>query len=139
MDSLFSGGAGSKSKTQTANVFDPTLQALNALRLGLVTQAVAGGLPAAMGGYINKYVVPNTVNTMTASGLGRSGAMGEAVAEATMKYGTDFITALMSGTPSQSPQQVSSTAQTVPGVLDWLSALGPIAGLFGKGGPFGGE
>ena len=133
MDSFFSGGAGSK--TKTTGTFDPSIEAYYALKTMLASQTAAGGLPASMKGYIDKIVVPSTVNTMTAGGLGRSGAVGEAVSNATLSLGTQFITALLSGSPSTIP--TTTTAQTTPGALDWLGALANIVGLWGKGGPFG--
>ena len=144
MDSFFSGGGSSRNTTTStstpnANTLDPTLQALNALRLALATRVIAGGLPAAMGGYLSRMVVPNTINTLTASGFGRSGAMGEAVANASMQYGTNFLTSLMTGIPSQANagSTTTKTEQSSPGLLDWLGPAATIAGLWGKNGPFG--
>ena len=138
-DSLF-GGKKSKSTTTTAApTVDPTIAALNSLKLNLATQTAAGGISSSMAGYINKVVIPSTVNTLTAAGLGRSGAVGEAVANATLSQGTQFIESLLSGVPSGlMPGGGTTTSTTTPGGLDWLQALigigGGVAQAGGKGG-----
>ncbi len=134
--SWFGGGASGKTKTQTtANqpIVDPTINALWNLRLGLASSTAAGDLSSGMKGYIDKILVPSTTNTMTAAGLGRSGAVGEAVSNAVLGQGTSFIEALLGGymPPGMMSggQNVTTTHQ--PGALDWLGTLGQAAGGFG--------
>ena len=104
---------------------DPSTQALQALRLQMA-QSIASGDWSGMQGFFDKVLIPNTKNTLTAAGLGRSGAVGEAVANAQLSYGTDFLKALLSGVPSGSTQQQSYE----PGPMDWISMALQGAGMF---------
>lgn len=87
-----------------------------------------------MQGFFDKVLIPNTKNVATASGLGRSGAMTEAVANAQLSYGTDFLKSLLSGVPSGYGQTgQAQTSQYQPGVMDWLGlGLGVGGWAFGK-------
>lgn len=90
--------------------------------------------------FFKRVLIPNTLNTLTAAGLGRSGALGEAVANTQMAYAGDFLKALLTGVPSS---QAGTPAQTTtqkfqPGVVDWLGlGLQAAGSLFGRGGIFG--
>src|SRR3990167_5745908 len=130
MDDIFGGGGGGGGggKTTTETQFDPTIQALNALRFSMAQQVASGGIPSAMGGYLDKVVIPSTINAMTAAGLGRSGAIGEAVAQATLSQGTDFLKALLTGIPSEQAAKTSESYS--PGVFDWLGLIAKTAGAF---------
>ena len=129
MDDIFSGGSGGGGGTTTTDVqFDPTIQALNKLRFQLAQQVISGGLPSAMSGYLDKVVIPSTMNAMTAGGLGRSGAVGEAVSQATLSQGTDFLKALLTGIPSAGAARTSESYS--PGIFDWIGLIAKTAGAF---------
>ena len=131
MDSLFGGGVAGK----TREVSGPGEDSSD-IRMQLLRQMLSGGIPSTMQGYLDKVLVPSTTNALTAAGIGRSGAVGEAVANATLGQGMQFIEALLSGVPSS---QVRETEKK-PGAVDWLSVLGPIVGaLWGRGGIWGGS
>ena len=131
MDSLFGGGVAGK----TREVSGPGDESSD-IRMQLLRQMLSGGIPSTMQGYLDKVVVPSTTNALTAAGIGRSGAVGEAVANATLSQGMQFIEALLSGIPSS---QVRETEKK-PGAVDWLGVLGPIVGaLWGRGGIWGGS
>ena len=116
--------------TQTAETTpDPNAQALQALRLKLV-QGIMSGDWSQMQGFFDKILIPNTKNTLTAAGLGRSGAIGEAVSNAQLSYAGDFIKSLLTGIPTGSTQ----TSTYEPGIVDWLGmGLGFAGSLMGSG------
>ena len=135
--SWFGGGASGSTKSKTtanAPIIDPTINALWNLRLGLASSTAAGDLSSGMKGYIDKILVPSTTNTMTVAGLGRSGAVGEAVSNAVLGQGTSFIEALLGGymPPGMMSGGQTTTQTHQPGALDWLGTLGQAAGGFGS-------
>ena len=133
MDSLFGGGVAGKTREESGpSAGDPFSQ----LRLSLIQQMLSGDLSPVMAGYQNKVLIPTTMNELTRTGLGRSGAVGEAVSNAVLGQGLQFIESLMSGVPSSR----TTTTEKQPGAVDWLGAFGPIIGaLFGRGGVLGGS
>lgn len=143
MDTLF-GSKKEKTKVQGGGVYtDPFLESLYGLKLNLATQAAAGNIPQG----VLDLTRHNTENTMIAGGYGRSGAEGEAVANATMSQLLNYITGLLSGNPSpnvgtRGGSETTSSGQ--PGLLNLFGtlasgagALGGSGGLWGKGGIFG--
>ena len=131
MDSLFGGGVAGKTKEVSGPGEDSS-----DIRMQLLRQMLSGGIPSTMSGYLDKVLIPRETNTLTAAGMGRSGAVGEAVANATLGQGMQFIEALLSGVPSSQTRETTKQ----PGAMDWLGALGPIIGaLFGRGGVWGGS
>lgn len=131
MSDWFGGG---KQKTTTVQTPSPGTGAGDAaaqLRLQLA-QAIASGDWSAMRGFFDKVLIPGTQNTLTAAGLGRSGAVGEAVTSAQLSYGGDFLKTLLTGIPISTPSSVQ-TSQYTPGGADWLSmALGLTGALARK-------
>ena len=122
---------GTQKRKESYGVADPQAEALQSLRLQLA-QSVASGDWSGMKGFFDKVLIPNTKNTLTAAGLGRSGAVGEAVANAQLSYGTDFLKSLLSGVPS-AYRGTSETQQYQPGIMDWLGlGLGVGGWAFGK-------
>ena len=116
-----SGGGQTTTKTEVS--YDPTIQALQSYRLQLAQQLAGGGLPAGMEGYINKVLIPSTTNTLTASGLGRSGAVGEAVSQAVLSQGTSMLTQLLTGIPGASGSPTKQTGGYEPGFFDYFSSI----------------
>ena len=80
--------------------------------------------------YIDKIVIPSTTNTLTAAGLGRSGAIGEAVAHATIAPQIQLMQSVLGGVPGAA-SSVAGGHQA--GVFDWLDKL---LGLAGAAKPF---
>ena len=117
MSDFFSTGGG-KTKEKTTTTGDPSAAAMQALRLQLIQSLIAGDW-APMQGFFDKVLIPRTKNELTAAGLGRSGAIGEAVATAQLSYNTDFLKSLLSGIPS-SGGTTTSVSQREPGIMDWL-------------------
>lgn len=79
--------------------------------------------------YINRIVIPATTNTLTAAGLGRSGAIGQAVAYATLAPQVDLLKAVLSGVPHGA---TATQTGREPGVFDWLDKiLGLVSGGVG--------
>lgn len=118
MSDWFSGG---KQKTTTTPTPSPGAAAGDTaaqLRLQLA-QAIASGDWSMMQGFIDKVLIPGTKNTMTAQGLGRSGAIGEATSRAQLEYGGDFLKTLLTGIPISTPG-MTQTSQYQPGFIDWL-------------------
>ena len=114
---------------RTRNEPDPQAQSLNQLR-AQIAQGVASGDWQGMQGFFDKVLIPRTMGTLTAAGLGRSGALGEAVANAQLQYGTEFLSALLSGVPFGGEQE----QQYEPGVMDWLGlGVDVFTGLMGSG------
>ena len=118
-----SGGGSGQTSVKSQISFDPTIQALQSYRLEMAKKLAEGGLPAGMEGYLNKVVIPSTVNTMTASGLGRSGAVGEAVSQASLSQGTGMLTALLTGIPGSTPSTTKQTSGYEPGFFDYFSSI----------------
>ena len=126
MSDWFGGGT---TKTKTTPAPSPGGQAGDEaaqLRLKLA-QAIASGDWSAMQGFFDKVLIPGTKGTLTAAGLGRSGAMGEALASAQLSYGGDFLKTLLTGIPVSTPSSVQ-TQQYQPGGADWLSLALQLAG-----------
>ena len=115
-------GGSTKQKNKIA--FDPSLERLEATRANLVTQLISGGMPAGLQGVLEKVVIPQTMNTMTAAGLGRSGAMGEAVAQASLGQVTSLIQSLLTGVPTAAVGPKETRTSKTPGVYDYLSLVG---------------
>ena len=118
-------GGTTKQKTKTSG--DPSAEAMQALRLQLIQGLLAGDW-APMQGFFDKVLVPNTKNALTAAGLGRSGAIGEAVSTAQLSYNTDFLKSLLSGIPA-GPTSSTTTTQQEPGIMDWLGLALKAGGL----------
>lgn len=120
-----------KQKTKTQIIQTPGSQAGDAAaqyRLQLA-MAIASGNWAPMKGFFDKILIPGTQNALTAAGLGRSGAVGEAVSNAQLSYGGDFLKTLLTGIPVSSPGS-TVTSQYQPGGADWLQmALQLMGGL----------
>ena len=112
---------------------DPSAKSLNQLRANLA-QSVASGDWSGMQGFFDKVLIPRTMGTLTAAGLGRSGALGEAVANAQLQYGTEFLSALLSGVPFGGEQE----QQYEPGIMDWLQLGLQGAGMLMGSGMFSG-
>ena len=127
MSDWFGGG---KTETKVVQAPSPGTSAGDAaaqLRLQLA-QAIASGDWSAMQGFFDKVLIPGTRNTMTAQGLGRSGAIGEAVTREQLAYGGDFLKTLLTGIPISTPSTVQ-TQQYQPGGMDWLMmGLGALGG-----------
>lgn len=115
-------------ETKTKVDVGPQARDLQQLRLDLV-RSIMGGDWSPMQGFFDKVLIPRTKNELTAAGLGRSGAIGEAVSSAQLSYGTDFLKALLSGIPSGETR----TQTREPGIFDWLSLAlgvgGTVAGM----------
>ena len=121
------GGGTTTTKTQAS--YDPTLQALQTLRANLSSQLISGGIPAGLSGVLQNVVIPNTVNTMTSSGLGRSGAMGEAVSQASLGSVTGLLQSLLTGLPSAQAGGTSTSGYS-PGGMDYAQAgIGLLAAM----------
>ena len=115
----------SKQKTKTSG--DPSAEAMQALRLQLIQGLLAGDW-APMQGFFDKVLIPRTKNELTAAGLGRSGAIGEAVSSAQLSYNTDFLKSLLSGIPA-GPTSATVTTSKEPGIMDWLGLALKAGGL----------
>ena len=121
-------GGGTTEVKQQAS-YDPTLQALQTLRANLSSQLISGGIPAGLSGVLQNVVIPNTVNTMTSSGLGRSGAMGEAVSQASLGSVTGLLQSLLTGLPSAQAGGTSTSGYS-PGGMDYAQAgIGLLAAM----------
>ena len=128
-DSFF----GSTTQQTTAGTLDPTFASLFGTRQGVINQVLAGAIPSP--DYLNKIVIPSTMNTLTASGLGRTGAVGEAVSKATLGAGLQLLETLLTGIPA--PIGGGTTTGTrSPGLQDILGLAG--GGLQGLGQFLGG-
>ena len=127
MSDWFEGG---KQKTTVIQAPSPGTAAGDAaaqLRLQLA-QAIASGDWSAMQGFFDKVLIPSTKGTLTAAGLGRSGAMAEALTSAQLSYGGDFLKTLLTGIPISTPAS-TQTQQYQPGGMDWLMmGLGALGG-----------
>lgn len=135
-------GGGSTQKGTVG--YDPNLMKLEEQRAGLASTLISGGMPAGLQGVLEKTVIPSTMNTLTAGGLGRSGAAGEAVAQASLGQVTGLIQSLLTGVPSAATGMTKQTTTKEPGVFDYLSLVGNVAGGFAGGcwhalAVFGGE
>ena len=128
-DSFF----GTTTQQTTAGTLDPTFASLFGTRQGVINQVLAGAIPSP--DYLNKIVIPSTMNTLTASGLGRTGAVGEAVSKATLGAGLQLLETLLTGIPA--PIGGGTTTGTrSPGLQDILGLAG--GGLQGLGQFLGG-
>ena len=114
----------------TKGQFEPTGQALQNWKLGVAQMLSAGLYPSQE--YINTRVIPSTMNTLTASGLGRSGAVGEAVAGATLDANLELFKAMISGIGQPAVLPGRGTGQRDVGAFDWIEKLAPLLGLFAK-------
>jgi len=129
------GGGGGKQKVKQDVQFDPALQALYQKRLEFVEGFQREGLKGIPGmqQYISQQVVPSTLNALTASGLGRSGLVGEAVAGATLKPGLDFLMAMLTGLPGSSVATTGQTQTYKPGMFDYLQLAGGVTSGIASG------
>ena len=116
-----SGGGQTQVKSQVS--YDPTIQALQSYRLELAKNLSEGGLPAGMEGYINRVLIPSTTGSLTAAGLGRSGAVGEAVSGAVLSQGTSMLTQLLTGIPGAAASTTKQTSGYEPGFFDYFSSI----------------
>ena len=116
-------GGGGTTTTKNEIAFDPTLQALQTARLGLAQNLMGGDIPSMMSGYLNKVLIPSTTNSLTAAGLGRSGAVGEAVSNAVFSQGTGMLTSLLTGVPSAAAGTAKSQQGKDPGFFDYFSSI----------------
>ena len=87
---------------------------------------MAGGLPQVAKGYMDKVVIPTTMNQAIAMGLGRSGGAEEAVANAAWAPGVDIMKLLLGLPPVQTQQTIKKKQE--PGIFDWLGAAMGLAG-----------
>ena len=128
-DSFF----GTTTQEKTGGSLDPTFASLFGTRQGVINQVLAGAIPSP--DYLNKIVIPSTMNALTVSGLGRTGAVGEAVSKATLGAGLQLLETLLTGIPA--PIAGGTTRETKsPGLQDILGLAG--GGLQGLGQFFGG-
>jgi hypothetical protein len=121
-------GGGSTQKGTVG--YDPNLMKLEEQRAGLAGNLLQGGIPAGLQGVLEKTVIPSTMNTLTAGGLGRSGAAGEAVAQASLGQVTGLIQSLLTGVPQAAAGMTKQTTTKEPGVFDYLRLVGDVAGGF---------
>ncbi len=124
------GGERKKVRNTAAPAYDPYLQKLEQQRSDLATDIMAGNLPSSMSGFISKILTPEVTNTMTAAGLGRSGAIGEAISNAVLGQGTSMLTSLLTGVPSAQGGQTpgSQITRTDTGYKDIMGGVGALAG-----------
>ena len=128
-DSFF----GSTTQQSTARTLDPTFASLFGTRQGVINQVLAGAIPSPE--YINKIVIPSTMNNLTRAGLGSTGAVGEAVSQATLGAGLQLLETLLTGI--HAPMGGGTTTGTrSPGLQDILGLAG--GGLQGLGQFLGG-
>ena len=123
---------GKKKKTGgSEGQFDPYGQALEQWKLGVGNMLTAGQYPSPE--YINKILIPTTMNTSIAQGLGRSGGATEAVANAVLGANMDLFKAMLGGIggPSALPGRAGAKERDI-GAFDWLDKLGPLLGFFAK-------
>lgn len=117
-------GGGGKTETRSKDfTFDPTLQRLQTMRGDLAMSLMQGNIPEMMSGYLNKVLIPGTTNSMTAAGLGRSGAVGEAVSSAIFSQGTNMLTSLLTGIPGSPMQPGRQSQSKEPGFFDYFSSI----------------
>ena len=116
----------------TTRPSDVTFQSLFGTRQGVINQVLAGAIPSP--DYLNKIVIPSTMNTLTMSGLGRTGAVGEAVSKATLGAGLQLLETLLTGIPA--PGGSTQTTSQRAGLQDILGLAG--GGLQGLGQFIGG-
>ena len=121
-------GGGGQTQVRSQVSYDPTIQALQSYRLQLARSIAEGGLPAGMAENIQRNVIPSTTNALTAAGLGRSGAVGEAVSGAVLGQGTSMLTQLLTGIPRSTPSTTRQTSGYEPGFFDYFSSIMGLAG-----------
>jgi len=125
-----SGSGGGETTVQSQIAFDPTIQALQTARLGLAQNLMAGNIPSMMSGFLNKVLVPSTMNAATAGGMGRSGAVTEAVSNAIFSQGSGMLTQLLTGVPGSTPSTEKQKSGYEPGFFDYFgSIMGAICKL----------
>ena len=100
------------------------------LRANLAKDIMAGKLPEAMKGYIDKVLIPQTTNTLTAAGLGRGGAVGEAVSTATTTAGFNLLGGLLTSSPAGG--HFGEAPPTMPMGPNLLNQFGTAAELYGR-------
>ena len=125
METLF-GGSSSRPE------FDPRGQANEDLWNRLASSIIGG--TAISPEYINKIVIPSTMNTMTAAGYGRSGATGEAVANATIAPQVELLKVLAGTYPHVASGTRSRSTGGIFGNQGILGGLGSLAS--GVGGAY---
>ena len=102
---------------------DPTLKNLFGTRQDVINQVLAGQIPSPA--YFQHVLIPSTMNALTVAGLGRSGAVGEAVSNAVLGRGLDFLQAILGANiPSPFGTPPNQTTSKHPGVSDYLGMLG---------------
>ena len=110
----------------SAGQFDPYGQALEQWKLGVANMLTAGNYPSPE--YINKILIPSTMNTAIALGGGCSGMATEAVANAVLGANTDLFKTMIGGIGSASGLAGTGNRRDV-GAFDWLDKLGPLLGF----------
>lgn len=89
----------------------------------ILTALLGGGLPSVAKGYLDNVLIPTVTNNATVMGLGRSGAVTEAIANTAWQPGFDLIKLLL-GMPLVRTQQTQTQRQrAAPGSLDVVSSL----------------
>ena len=118
--------------------FDPYGQELEQWKLGVGNMLTSGQYPSQE--YINKVVIPSTMNQSILMGQGRSGAATEAVSHATLGANYELLKAMLGGIgPPSTLQPRSGSGSRDVGAFDWLEKLGGAATAVGslrKGWPF---
>lgn len=133
-----SGGGGETTVKNAPASYDPTIQALQTARLGLAQNLMSGDIPSMMTGYLNKVLIPGTMNSLTASGMGRSGAVGESVSNAIFSAGTGMLTQLLTGVPGSTPSATKQTSNYDPGFFDYFGSIMGAICVLGRA-IYGGE
>ena len=101
--------------------FDPFGQELEKWKLGVGHMLTSGLYPSQE--YVNKVLIPSTMNQATLMGQGRSGAATEAVGNATLSANYELLKAMLGGIGSPSTLQPRAGASRDVGAFDWLDKL----------------
>ena len=105
----------------TQGQFDPFGQQLEQWKLGVGNMLTSGLYPSQE--YINKVVIPSTMNQSILMGQGYSGAATEAVGNATLSANYELLKAMLGGIGSPSTLQPRAGATRDVGAFDWLDKL----------------
>ena len=101
--------------------FDPWGQELEKWKLGVGNMLTSGLYPSQE--YINKVVIPSTMNQSILMGQGYSGAATEAVGNATLSANYELMKAMLGGIGSPSTLQPRARTTRDVGAFDWLDKL----------------